>query len=554
MDRSKLGDLLVGQGHVDESTRDDMLARQRNEPKRLGELLLEVADVEDSVLLELLARQHGVDAANPATDPPEDEAVNLLPPTLIQRWEAVPLALAGDALVLGMVDPKNRLAVDAISRATGYTEIVRKVITAAAFTTWVTEKLGIASALADAVEKGTASEVAIASPDVSDGAEPPADAAEDEPVVALVDHLLTEAVTHGASDVHLEPFETSTRIRMRLDGSLVTVTTVPRRLHGPMALRLCALAGADAGSGTLEATVDDHSARFRLSALSTLHGRMITLRRLDFAAHGLASLGLHDDVKKKLSTTLGVAHGLILVAGPRGSGRTTTALALAEAVNQPSRQVAVVTRTADAALPGMIVVPAGADMAAALEETLAQDPDVVVVDGMNDAKSRAAAARAAVEGHLVIATTGGGRAIDAVGDLVSGGVPAYQVAAALRAAIAQRLCRRIDPESAVSYTPSTRELEEFGIPADTAEKGQFKRPEPAASNHGTGYRGRVGVQEVLLPGTTLRTALRDGADPSKLLELARGDGFHTLWEDAILKVARGETTFEEIRAALIPPA
>ena len=554
MVRSKLGELLIERGVLTQETLDGLLERQRVDSRRLGELLVGDGAADAAALRAALAEQLGAEVIDLVATPPEAAAHELLPAALVSRCEAVALSAAEGVLTVAMVDPANTLALDELRAATGYDRIDVRMVTAADFALWVREHHSTGPALDDAVKRGTEARLIIISPSPAAPEEGLAADPDSTPVVALLDHVLAEAVKRGATDIHLEPFETVSRVRLRIDGSMITLITPPRRLHAPLVQRLRQLIGERRGELRME--LSGRQTSFRGEIVDTFHGPEVILRAQSVALRTLDELELPSTVSVRIERLLQVPRGLVLVAGGRGTGRSTTALAVAHQVNRRSRQVCHVTDGAAAALSGATLIRAGGgrSMEDAVRDGLALNPDVLVVDGIRGPAVGSLVARAALDGHLVVATLGGGRAIDSLLALLGSGVPGYAVAASLRCVIAQRLCRRADPASATAYEPSAAELEEFGIPPRAAAHARFRQVQPAPTNHGTGYLGRIGVHEVLFGTPALRAALRDGADADALRALAQADGFHSLWEDAVAKIMRGETTFEEVRAVLSPPA
>lgn len=553
--RPRLGELLIEQEHITSEQLDAALERQRSDSRRLGSLLVADGALDAAGLLAALAQQRGTPGVSFVESPPSEAAMALVPPPLLRRLEVVPLALDEAVLTVAMVDPDNELAKDEVRAASGYQELAVRVATEQNVAELLMARFDRGSAVAEAIETG--GEVSAYGGFREDSAPLEPEDAERPHVVSLVANLLATALARGASEVHIEPFASSSRVRLRLDGSLVPVMTLPRRLHGPCLMRLRQLAGLtelDPMRGVLRLEADGVRRRFAMITLDTVHGEKAALVSIDFDPRALDALDLPGQSLSNLRSQLAVPRGLFLVVGPRGAGRTTTAFALAAAVNQPSRQVVVVTASSEQQLPGALVVPILEEWDASfyVEHALAHDPDVLVIDSADDGDTLHLAAKAAINGHMVIATVPGGRALEVLGRAVAAGVPAYVLAASLRCIIAQRLCRRVDLASAVPYEPGPSELVEFGLTAEVAAQASMKEPRPAAENNDTGYKGRVGLYETVFVTSELRRAIRDGKEHAELVQLAREAGYHTLWEDGLAKVMKGLTTFAELRAALTP--
>ncbi len=552
--KTKLGELLIAGGALDREALDRLLVRQRDEHRRLGELVLEAGLATEESLRRVLAEQHGLEAVDLAAHPPDRAALALVPTDLIRRVEAVPLAVEGQRLFVGMVDPENALSREEIRFASGFSDLRLAVVTASDFARFVRQELNSGTALEEALDRGEEASIVVESP-----ATRPAEAsveAESPAVVSLVDHVLSVALLRDATEIHVEPFDTAARIRLRSDGQLSTLLTVPRRLHAALVARIRQLGSSENGGGQLlrvarPAGASTRQLSFRVSALEAAWGTALTLRRVEIEPRPLQDVGLPTRTRARLSKALSPLEGLVLVVGPRESGRSTTAGAIARFVNHPARQVVLVSRDGVVAAPGALAVPVArpSDLPAVLEAVVAQNPDVIAIDGI-DGETARAAVRAALDGHLVIATMTASRATEALHLLVGAGVPPWQLAASLQAVVAQRLVRAVHETCAAAYEPSHAELEEFSLPREILERAKFRAARGCAKCHGTGYLGRALISEALFPTSALREAIRDGASRARLQELAREDGFTTVWEEGIVEASKGRTTFEELRATL----
>ncbi|MBT9555855.1 MAG: Flp pilus assembly complex ATPase component TadA, partial [Myxococcales bacterium] len=441
-----------------------------------------------------------------------------------------------------------------------YTSLRIALITATDFTRFVLGSGGGASALAEAVQLGHDAPVV-----VEFGGASPADVAaipiEAPPVVSLLDHILATALRRDASEIHIEPYDGVTRVRLRVDGQLLTLISAPRRLHEPLLARLRATAG-DLAEATIRLSAEGREGRYSLIPLETTRGQKLVLKRALHEARGLADLGLSSKVRARLSKCFAPPEGLILVTGPRDSGRTTAVSALAAFANHPMRQVIFASRHGHATVPGAISLPlTGTPTDARLiERALSHNPDVLVLDGIelnaddrrNDGPDLAAVAvRAALDGHLVIASVSAPRAADAIVRLVGSGVPAWQIAASLQAVVAQRLVRAVHEPCSAAVELSPAEIDELKLPRDALDKARLRGARGCGACYGTGFLGRTAVSEVLFGAPALREAIRLGRPTeAQLIDAGRADGFASLWEDSIVKLLSGKTTLDELRAVL----
>ncbi len=529
----RLGELLVQQGALSQEKLDEMLQRQRAEHRRLGEILVSEGLLEADSLREALAQQSGTTAVSLGDVTPKSEVLAMMPSPSMRRFEVVPLEVEGNTLVVGMVDPQNTVALDAVRNATGFRNISIRVIAASEFAEWSLSQLSGKPELSALLDTPPA-HVAVSSPPAEED-EPPIDA---RPVVTVVDHLLTEAVRRKASGLHIEPFETTARIRMRVDGGLQTLLTVPRRLHRAIVARLSSLAHG----GILTASTSEGRGRFRLKIANTVFGQAVTLLSLDVDIHTLDDLDFTHDQRSRLEQILGRPHGLVVIAGPKDSGRTTLASALVEMVSRSERQIVTLSRHGSMGVSGALGFQPHQ-----LDEALSQDPDVLLFDDV-PLEDISRMTHAALEGRLVVVTVAGSRAMTTLKTLSSLS-SSWSLAATLQAVVAVRLLRRVCPECGVGVDVEASVRTELGLPEIPSPNENFRQGKGCTHCWGTGYAGRVLVSEIAYAPTAMRDAIRNGADEEELMELAREDGFHTLFELAVLAAAMGKTTVSEIRSS-----
>ena len=332
-------------------------------------------------------------------------------------------------------------------------------------------------------------------------------------MIAVVDHILTEAVRRRARNVHIEPFETTTRIRLRIDGALQTLITLPRRFHSAVVGRLEAMSSG----GRLLFTTSQGQGRYQMGIGQTVHGQAVSLRALGVELLSLSDSELTREQQERLERVVSLPNGLVVVAGPKDAGRTTFAATLVETVARSERQIVTVSRHGSLGISGALCFTPDR-----LDDALAQDPDIVLLDDVS-VERLTVAAEAALDGRLVIATTAGNRAIPMLHTLTTLG-STWRFAATLQAVVSVRLLRRTCENCAIGLdlAPSVRR-EEFGLP-DAASSGElFRKGKGCGTCWGTGYHGRALLAETVFLNSAMRESLLVGTDEAELMELARED-------------------------------
>jgi general secretion pathway protein E len=383
-----------------------------------------------------------------------------------------------------------------------------------------------------------------------------------EPVVAAVDYLLHHAFDQRASDLHLEPHRDEANVRMRIDGVLHTIHRVPKPVYAAMASRLKVMGRMDITSrkpqdGRFKAGWTDTEVELRLSSVPTVHGDKLVLRIQDPNAlvKDLGELGLLDDERQRFETWIARPHGMIIVTGPTGSGKTTTLYSALQAIASPETNIVTIEDPIEFVQEGLTQIQAnpktGTGFGEVLRSVLRQDPDVIMVGEVRDEETAMEAAQAAMTGHLVFTTLHTNDAIGAVSRLSNLGLPPHLVAASLSGVMAQRLVRRVCPSCSRDVTLTADELKLLGVthPEEYAGRLLARRGEGCPRCRHTGYMGRGGIFEVLGINRRLRQMLSDGVTPDALALAARQEGVRSLREHAIHKVAAGVTTVEEAISA-----
>lgn len=378
------------------------------------------------------------------------------------------------------------------------------------------------------------------------------------PIVRLVQLIISEAVQLRASDIHIEPFEDRVRVRYRIDGVLIERDSPPRRLLGAMLSRLKIMAKMDIAErrrpqdGRIKVSVGPKDLDLRVSVLPTNHGQSVVMRILDKDSIrvSLRQLGMADDVFRTFGQLIRRPNGIILVTGPTGSGKTTTLYAALNELNRPDRKIITAEDPVEYYLPGINQVEVrhsiGLDFARIIRSMLRQAPNVILVGEMRDQETAEMGIQASLTGHLVFSTLHTNDAPGAVTRLVDMGVPSYLVAGSVIAIAAQRLVRVICPKCKQPFTPSDAQLEAAGISPELAAKGNFMRGKGCGNCQKSGYRGRMGIYELMLMNSKVRELSFQKASTQDIRKAAISQGMRTLYQDGIIKVLKGQTTLEEI--------
>jgi type IV pilus assembly protein PilB len=378
------------------------------------------------------------------------------------------------------------------------------------------------------------------------------------PVVRLVHLMITEAVQLRASDIHIETFEDRIRVRYRIDGMLVERDSPPRRLLGAILSRVKILARLDIAErrrtqdGRIKVTIGDKELDLRVSVIPTNHGQSVVMRILDKdnIKIGLRQLGFSDEDYQKFRALIRRPNGIILVTGPTGSGKTTSLYAALNELNTPDRKIITAEDPVEYYLEGVNQVEIrheiGLDFARVIRAMLRQAPNVILVGEMRDLETAQMGIQASLTGHLVFSTLHTNDAPSAITRLVDMGVPAYLVASSIVAIMAQRLVRVVCQKCKQPYTPSEAAIQSAGIPPAMLENATFFKGTGCANCGGTGFRGRLGIFELMLMSSKLRELTFTEATTSQIRRTAVTEGMKTLYVDGLQKACKGITTLEEV--------
>jgi type IV pilus assembly protein PilB len=548
-----LADVLLEEGLITEEQLLQAQAEQDTKGRSLGRVLIEMGLVKETDLVSALARQVGLEFVDLNEHPIDPSAASLISDQVARRYRALPIAYEDSRLVVAMSDPSNVFALDDIRTITGLE--VKPVVATAADIDAAIRKYG----QFDQSVEDIATEASSMAEGVSTDIEDLAAAVEDAPIVKLVNLLITQAVADRASDIHIEPAEKDIRIRYRIDGVLHEVMRSPKNIQAGLISRLKVMAEINIAErrvpqdGRIGLVVGGKAIDLRLATLPTVYGEKIVIRILDKTSVllKLEDLGFEDEAYAKFEKAFRKPYGTVLVTGPTGSGKSTTLYATLNIINSVDRNVITVEDPVEYRLPGInqmqVNNKAGLTFASALRSILRADPDVLLIGEIRDRETALIAMEAALTGHLVLSTLHTNDAAAAITRLIEMEVEPYLVASAIDCVVAQRLARRICDHCKEGYKPSKEELEEAGFPEEVrGEIKQLFRPKGCTRCGRTGFRGRMGLYEVMPITEEIERLTAEGKSADEIRRLAIEQGMTTLREDGLDKARLGRTSVDEI--------
>ncbi|MCX7920257.1 MAG: type IV-A pilus assembly ATPase PilB [bacterium] len=557
--RQRLGEMLVAEGVITEEQLQQALAQQKKMGKRLGDVLISLGFASEETIAAALGRQLGIPYITLSHYEIDPQIIKTIPEDIVRRYKIIPVDKTGNQLTVALADPANIYILDELKVLTG-NEIIPLISYESeinrAIEQYYRKQDVIQETLKDIEEIKTDIEL-VADEKELDLAQIK-DMAEDAPVVKLVNVIIQEAIKERASDIHIEPYEDSLRVRYRIDGVLHEVAPPPKRLHAAITSRIKILAELDIAErrlpqdGRFKVRVADRVVDMRVSCIPTIFGEKIVMRILDRGGLvlDLTRLGFEPDHLQTFQEVIRKPYGMILVTGPTGSGKTTTLYSALSTINSPTRNIMTAEDPVEYQLKGINQVQVKEDIgltfASALRSFLRQDPDIILVGEIRDYETAEIAIKAALTGHLVLSTLHTNDAPSSITRLTDMGVQPFLVAASLLMVVAQRLVRQICPRCKEVYTPTAEIVRTLGITDRDPESLRFYRGTGCDYCHKSGYRGRQALYEILTINEKIREAIVDKASASVIKRLAKEKGMRTLRDSGILKVLDGTTTVEEV--------
>ncbi len=545
--RRLLGQILKARGVVRESQIQQALAAQRKGGGLIGQCLIDMGAATGGDVAMALGEQAGLETLDLEVIEPQEEALALVDASAAHTYGVLPVRLVAGTLTVAIGDPLNTAVLEDLAFSTGV-EVRGAVADGERIRELVHRYYGEEQSLADVIAEA-ARDVAGADAE---------EAAQSLPVVRLLNSILQRAIRDRASDVHFECFEDSFRIRYRVDGSLYEVEAPPRHLALPLVARIKVMADLDITEtrmpqdGRIELSIDGRPVDLRVATLPGPTGEGAVMRVLDRSAVNLdlAALGLSGEDEALLRALTELPHGIVLVTGPTGSGKTTTLYAMLTEANQPEVKIITVEDPVEYDIEGIVQIPIneeiGVTYAAVLRSVLRQDPDKILVGEIRDEETASTAVEASLTGHTVFATIHTNDAPSTITRLVDMGVEPFLITATLEAVVAQRLVRRICSSCRVAYEPDEEVLMELGPDAERMRGAKFYYGRGCDACHHTGYSGRMGIFEVMTVDGDVRRAILSGSSTEDVRSAALAAGMRTLRERGLDAVTAGDTTIEEV--------
>ncbi|MGN8818162.1 GspE/PulE family protein [Oribacterium sp. HCP28S3_H8] len=556
MKTKRLGDMLVEMGLISEEQLTEALKLQKQDGDRLGSILVKYKFITEAQLIDALRMQLGIDYIDLTKIDIDPEMAKYIPKNLAKSELIVPVRVSRDSLFLAMADPMNFVAQEQAGRLSRK-RIVPMIASQSAVEHAINTLYGNEGAAEAMAQMRT--EAGITDDEVqSSAAEDIGE--ESAPTIRLVNSIIERAFTENASDIHWEPTEGDMNIRMRIDGRLQKILTIPRNLQDAVLSRLKIMSKLDIvekrvpQDGRARLRIKGQDIDLRVSTLPTIYGEKIVIRLLKRDGDKLnrRGIGLPESEDPKIDKLMKLTSGVIMIVGPTGSGKSSTMYTLIQELLSEHTNLITLEDPVEYNIQGATQVQinekVGLTFASGLRAILRQDPDIIAVGEIRDGETAEIAMRAALTGHLVITTIHTEDAVSAIDRLKDMGVPPYLISAGLRGIISQRLLRRICVNCKEPYQPDTETIRAAGL---TDRPGRIYYHGRGCDHcFHTGYRGRIGNFEVLLMNDALRSCITNGADKQEFRKLARETGYVTMLQNAERLVEEGITTVEEVARTL----
>ncbi len=563
----RLGDLLVKEKVITTEQLEQATKLQKESHTRLASALVKLGFLSDEDVTNFLSRQYGVPAINLSYFEIDPAVVKLIPFETAKRYQILPLSRVGASLTIAMVDPTNVFAMDDIKFMTGF-NIEPVVASESSIIEGIDKAYGtskeaeLEQVMQSMNDAGEGTDIELQNVEQELELRELEKAADEAPIVKLVNLVLTDAVKKGASDIHMEPYEKEFRVRFRIDGVLQAIMNPPLKLKDAITSRLKIMAKLDIsekrlpqdGRIMLKMQIGGKKKQldFRVSTLPTLWGEKIVLRLLDKENLRLdmTKLGFEQESLVKFEKAILKPYGMVLVTGPTGSGKTNTLYSSISRLNQPDTNIMTAEDPVEFQLGGVNQVQMkeqiGLNFAAALRAFLRQDPNIILVGEIRDFETAEIAIKAALTGHLVLSTLHTNGAPETITRLMNMGIEPFLVATSVHLICAQRLIRRICKDCAEPVEMPPQALIDEGYTPEEAKTVQIMKGKGCATCNKTGYKGRTGLYEVMEVDDEIRELVLVGASAVELKKKAIERGMITLRRSGLIKVAAGWTTLEEV--------
>ncbi len=558
----KLGEILLSTGLITKENLNEALVLQKQTGEKLGNILVNLGYITEEVLLSILAKQQEIEFVYVSEYEIFDEVKGLIPKSFIEKHNVLPLSFdkKTNTLTVATSDPFNMFIVDDLKIITGFN--IKPVIATLKDIRENMDKFFTTEEKEEEIEKlleEAKIDTNIEFEQIQE-AEDVLKLAEEEPIVKLANNIIVSAVKTKASDIHLEPFEKKCRLRYRIDGVAREKAFFPHNIYNSLIARIKIMSKLDITEtrkpqdGRIKMLIDKREIDFRVSVLPVVYGEKAVLRILDSTSLNLdlSKLGFEEESLEKFNRAINYPFGLILITGPTGSGKSTTLYSALSTLNRPEINIMTIEDPVEYLLPGITQVNVNPDVgltfASGLRSFLRQSPDIILVGETRDSETAKTSIQAALTGHLVFSTLHTNDAPSSITRLFNMGIDPFLISSTLTLVVAQRLVRKICPNCKTSYEIPIEKLYHLGVTDSMVKNAKtlvlYKGN--GCSKCNDGYKGRIGIYEVMEVTDEIRELILKKAPAQKIKEVARKQGMLTLRESALRKLLNGITTVEEV--------
>ncbi len=545
--RKRIGDLLIETNVITDEQLMDALLQQKSSGLRLGDQLVAMNIVDEDTIIQVLEFQLGIKKVNLYELEIDRKLINIIDEELARKYQLLPLKKINDKLLVAMVDPLDYFAIDDLRLSTGF-RIEPAIAKRHEIQVALNRYYGMQKSIDKMLEDMPLNE--------DDEGFLEAQQSDDSPVAKMVNQLLSQALQVGASDIHIDPHEHETLIRLRVDGVLRTERTLPKNMNNVLVSRIKIMSKLNIAEkrlpqdGRFKMDIDMRNIDLRVSILPTVFGEKVVMRLLDTGnvVLGIEKLGFSERNEANFRKMISNAYGIILVTGPTGSGKSTTLYTALQKLNTDEVNIITVEDPVEYQIRGINQVQVKANIgmtfAAGLRSILRQDPDIIMLGEIRDTETAEIALRSALTGHLVLSTLHTNDSVSAVSRLMDMGIEPFLVSSAVTGVVAQRLVRKICKNCSSPYEPTMEEKELFQ--SRGMDTSHLKKGKGCSACNNSGYRGRMAIHETLLIDDELRNMITQKMQDSAYRKYVNTKGFVSMFEDGLQKATQGLTTLEEV--------
>ena len=552
--RIPLGITLVEQNLITEEQLKAALAESEKSGEPLRKVLIKLGMVTEEDIISFYVEQMGIPRVDLSSYLIDPKTVGLIPEDLSKKYQVIPLFKARETLTVAMTDPLNVVAIDELKLKTGL-NIEATIAGEVDIRQAINQYYGVGGSIEEVLKSIDIEALSVGEEEAA--IEKLHEIAEEAPIIKLVNLIMMQAIRDRASDIHIEPEESSLKIRFRIDGILHDTSEIPKHLQAAIISRIKIMSDMNIAlkrapqDGRFGIKLEGSQIDLRVSTYPTIHGENVVMRLLDATSIliGLEELGLSEENFSQFSKLIKQPNGIILVTGPTGSGKTTTLYSALNTINTPDKNIITIEDPVEYKLKGIrqsqINPKAGLTFANGLRSILRQDPDIVMVGEIRDKETAEIAIQAALTGHLVFSTLHTNDAPGALTRLIDMGIEPFLISSSVIGILAQRLVRKLCESCRKTFKPSEKLLEDLGIPLPGGDLA-FYRSEGCKTCKNTGYKGRIGIFELIIIDDKIRDLVLTKTSSSVIKKAAQEAGMKTLREDGLIKILAGQTSIDEV--------